>query len=194
MKRRILIAEDEELMRAILRRLFEGEGFEVSAADSAENAIKALAEQSFDVVITDIKMAGMTGIDLLDRIKTLDEYAMVIIITAFSSVETAVAALRKGAYDYVTKPFVNEELLQTVNNALTQRQLFLENRSLRRELDRHFNVSEFVGESEDKRRQITFASQPGSFVRPLHRLVSLRCYLPTNPYNSSIVTNPPSVN
>lgn len=148
MKRRILIAEDEELMRAILRRLFEGEGFEVSAADSAENAIKALAEQSFDVVITDIKMAGMTGIDLLDRIKTLDEYAMVIIITAFSSVETAVAALRKGAYDYVTKPFVNEELLQTVNNALTQRQLFLENRSLRRELDRHFNVSEFVGESD----------------------------------------------
>jgi DNA-binding NtrC family response regulator len=146
---RLLVVEDEELMRSILRRLLEGEGYEVVTADSAENALQLAAEHVFDVILSDIKMAGIDGIELLDRLKTDDERAMVIIMTAYSSVDTAVAALRKGAYDYITKPFVNEDLLQTVRNAVAQRELFLENRALRRELNRHYNFSEIIGTSDE---------------------------------------------
>lgn len=145
---RLLVVEDEELMRSILRRLLEGEGYEVYTADSAENALQLFSEHTFDVVLSDIKMAGIDGIELLDRIKAIDEQAMVIIMTAYSSVDTAIAALRKGAYDYVTKPFVNEDLLQTIHNASMQRDLFLQNRALRRELNRHFSFSEIIGTSK----------------------------------------------
>ncbi len=145
---RLLVVEDEELMRSILRRLLEGEGYAVVTADSAENALHLAAEHVFDVILSDIKMAGIDGIELLDRLKNDDERAMVIIMTAYSSVDTAIAALRKGAYDYITKPFVNEDLLQTVRNAVAQRELFLENRALRRELNRHYNFSEIIGTSE----------------------------------------------
>jgi DNA-binding NtrC family response regulator len=93
-------------------------------------------------------MAATDGLMLLDRLKDMDAEALVIVITAYSSVDSAVAALRKGAYDYITKPFVNEDLLQTVKNGLRQRELFRENRQLRRELDRHYSFSEIIGTSE----------------------------------------------
>jgi len=90
----------------------------------------------------------MDGLELLDQIKTIDEDAIVIIMTAYSSVDSAIAALRKGAYDYVTKPFVNEDLLQTVKNAVRTKELFRENRNLRRELGKKYSFSEIVGTSE----------------------------------------------
>ncbi len=145
--KKVLVVEDEELMRSILRRLLEGEGYEVATADSAESALRLFAENAFAVTVTDIKMSGMDGIDLLDRIKSLDGESLIIMITAFSSVDTAVAALRKGAYDYITKPFVNEDLLQSVKNAIAQNELFRENRALRRELNRHYNFSDVIGET-----------------------------------------------
>jgi DNA-binding NtrC family response regulator len=144
----VLVVEDEEIMRAILRRLLDDAGFDVSTADSAEAALEVFASRTIDVILTDIKMAGQSGLDLLDRVKDLDEEAAVVVMTAFSSVDTAVAALRKGAYDYVTKPFVNEDLVQTVRNAAAQRRLFRENRMLRRELHKHYNFSDMVGRSK----------------------------------------------
>jgi two-component system response regulator PilR (NtrC family) len=144
----ILVVEDEELMRSILRRLLEGSGYEVVTADSAEAALAAFGENEISATITDIKMSGMDGLQLLDRIKGIDEDALVVIMTAYSSVDSAVAALRKGAYDYVTKPFVNEDLLQTVKNAIQQRDLFHENRALRRELSKQYSFSEIIGNSE----------------------------------------------
>ncbi|MEO6333623.1 MAG: sigma-54 dependent transcriptional regulator [Pyrinomonadaceae bacterium] len=144
----ILVVEDEELMRSILRRLLEGTGYEVVTADSAESALAAFGENDISATVTDIKMSGMDGIQLLDRIKAIDSDALVVIMTAYSSVDSAVAALRKGAYDYVTKPFVNDDLLQTVKNAIQQRQLFRENRALRRELDRQYSFSEIIGSSD----------------------------------------------
>jgi two-component system NtrC family response regulator len=93
-------------------------------------------------------MAGMDGIELLDRLKAIDEEAIVIIMTAYSSVDSAIAALRKGAYDYITKPFVNEDLLQTVKNAVQTKKLFGENRALRRELNKHYGFAEIIGKSE----------------------------------------------
>ena len=148
MKPNVLVVEDEELMRVILRQLLEAEGFRVLTADSAENALTLFAGEEIAVTLTDIKMAGMDGLALLDQIKTVDEEAIVIIMTAYSSVDSAIAALRKGAYDYVTKPFVNEDLLQTVRNAVRTKELFRENRNLRRELGRKYSFSEIIGTSE----------------------------------------------
>lgn len=147
-KQTVLVVEDEELMRSILRELLESEGYSVLTADSAENALDIFGESETDVTLTDIKMSGMDGLELLDKLKAVDENALVIIMTAYSSVDSAVAALRKGAYDYVTKPFVNEDLLQTVKNALRTRELFAENRYLKRELDRRYSFSGIVGKSE----------------------------------------------
>ncbi len=148
MKTNVLVVEDEELMRSILRQLLEAEGYQVFTADSAENALEIFAREDIAVTLTDIKMAGMDGLELLDQIKTVDEEAIVIIMTAYSSVDSAIAALRKGAYDYVTKPFVNEDLLQTVRRAVQTKKLFRENRVLRRELNKHYSFSEIIGKSE----------------------------------------------
>ncbi len=147
-KQNILVAEDEELMRSILRQLLENAGYEVFTADSAEAALEIFPTRDFAVTLTDIKMTGMDGLELLDRLKAIDPEAIVIVMTAYSSVDSAVAALRKGVYDYVTKPFVNEDLLQTIKNAITTRELFAENRALRRELGRHYNFAEIIGTSE----------------------------------------------
>jgi DNA-binding NtrC family response regulator len=143
----ILIAEDEDLMRAILTRLLEEAGYRVAAAANAEEALERFASEDVAATLTDIRMAGMDGLAFLDRIKDIDPEALVIVMTAYSSVDSAVAALRKGAYDYITKPFVNEDLLQSVKNAIRQRELFRENRALRRELDRRYSFSEIIGTS-----------------------------------------------
>jgi DNA-binding NtrC family response regulator len=143
----ILVAEDEDLMRAIVTRLLEETGYRVAATANAEAALEKFAAEDVAVTLTDIRMAGMDGLALLDRIKDIDEEAIVIVMTAYSSVDSAVAALRKGAYDYITKPFVNEDLLQSVKNAIRQRELFRENRQLRRELDRRYSFSEIIGTS-----------------------------------------------
>ncbi|MDT5293132.1 MAG: hypothetical protein QOJ76_12 [Acidobacteriota bacterium] len=144
----ILVAEDEDLMRAIISRLLEESGYKVAAVASAEEALEAFAAEDVAVALTDIRMAGMDGLTLLDRVKDIDPEALVVVMTAYSSVDSAVAALRKGAYDYITKPFVNEDLLQSIKNALRQRELFRENRALRRELDRRYSFSEIIGTSE----------------------------------------------
>jgi DNA-binding NtrC family response regulator len=143
----VLVVEDEELMRSILRKLLEEENYRVLTADSAETALEIFTTEEIDITLTDIRMTGMDGLELLDQIKAIDSEALVIIMTAYSSVDSAIAALRKGAYDYVTKPFVNEDLLQTVRNALRQRELFRENRNLRRELNSRYSFAEIIGTS-----------------------------------------------
>ena len=151
----VLVVEDEEIMRNILRKLLIQRGADVFTADSAEAALSVFSSNVVDVTLTDIKMAGRDGIELLDTIKSLDPEAVVIIMTAFSSVDTAIAALRKGAYDYITKPFVNDDLLKTIENAATQRKLFNENRLLRREVRHRYNFDEMIGESPRMRELFT---------------------------------------
>ncbi|NOT62433.1 MAG: sigma-54-dependent Fis family transcriptional regulator [Acidobacteria bacterium] len=144
----ILIAEDEDLMRTILCDLLTDAGYRVIAAASGEQALESFAAELPALTISDIALGKLDGIELLDRIKQIDEQALVIMITAFSSVETAIAALRKGAYDYITKPFINEDLLQAVRNALRQAELFRENRSLRRELKGRYDFENIIGRSD----------------------------------------------
>lgn len=144
----ILLVEDEDLMRGILSRMLTDAGFRVIEASSGEQGLELFAAESPNLTVTDIALGRMDGIELLDRIKQLDSEALVIMITAYSSVETAVAALRRGAYDYITKPFINEDILQTVRNALRQGDLFRENRTLRRELKQRYDFDEIIGRSE----------------------------------------------
>lgn len=144
----ILIVEDEDIMRAILAQLMRDAGFRVVEAATAEAGLEIFAAESPALTISDIELGAMNGIDLLDRIKQMDEEAMVIMITAYSSVETAIAALRKGAYDYITKPFINEDILQAARNALRQRDLFRENRYLRRELKQKYRFDNIIGRSD----------------------------------------------
>ncbi len=160
-KHRVLIVEDEDLMRSILRRLMTDAGYDVFTADSSESALTIIRQNDIAITITDIKMAGMSGLDLLDRINTFDQRSIVVIMTAYSSVDSAVAALRRGAYDYIIKPFVNEDLLQTVHNAIRQRDLFRENRALRRELYQRSAAIEIIGDDPELKRLLGLVKKVG---------------------------------
>ncbi len=154
-RQNVLVVEDEELMRTILRQLLEDSGYCVFTADSSEAGLAIYTQNEISVTLTDIKLAGADGLSLLDQIKAIADDALVIVMTAYSSVDTAIAALRKGAYDYITKPFVNDDLLKTVKNAINQQALFCENRALRRELTRTFNSGEMIGNSPKLRSVFT---------------------------------------
>jgi diguanylate cyclase (GGDEF)-like protein len=112
-KVRILVADDEEAIRGTLSALLGEEGYEVTAISSAEEAIARLGDDTFSLVLTDIRMGGMTGIELLQEVKRLHPATEVIIMTSYASLETAVLALRSGAYDYLLKPFEDLELVTT---------------------------------------------------------------------------------
>ena len=144
----ILIVEDEDLMRGIIAGLITDAGYRAIAAADAEAAISLFTAEAPDLTISDINIGQVDGLSLLDRIKQIDPDALVVMITAYSSVETAVAALRKGAFDYITKPFINEDMLQTVRNALRQRELFRENHFLKRELKGRYNFDNIIGSSD----------------------------------------------
>ena len=135
-------------MRGIIAGLITDAGYRAIAAADAEAAISLFTAEAPDLTISDINIGQVDGLSLLDRIKQIDPDALVVMITAYSSVETAVAALRKGAFDYITKPFINEDMLQTVRNALRQRELFRENHFLKRELKGRYNFDNIIGSSD----------------------------------------------
>lgn len=135
MNKRLLIVEDEETLCQSLKRVLEREGHTVDTLSNAESAHESFKEGFYDVIITDIILPGMTGIELLKRIKEKLPEQIVVIMTAYASLETAVEALRYGAYDYVVKPVMHEEIKQIVKNALMQMALQAENAQLRKEIE-----------------------------------------------------------
>ncbi|HLH78298.1 MAG TPA: sigma-54 dependent transcriptional regulator [Candidatus Binataceae bacterium] len=146
---RILLVEDEELMRAIIANLLRAEGYQVSEAHAAEVALSIFESEKVDVAILDLNLGhGGNGLSVLGQMRELDPEVMGIILTAYASVESAVDALRKGAYDYLTKPFANDHLLAVVRNALAQKSLFHENRFLRRELRDKYSFRSIIGKSD----------------------------------------------
>lgn len=127
----ILVVDDEESLREILSEVLGEEGHTVSVAASAEQALMLLSDQRFDIVITDIRMPGMNGIDLLRKIKGKRAETQVIVITSHASIDSALAALRAGAYDYLIKPFEDLELIPAViNRALEKMRLLREHQTL----------------------------------------------------------------
>jgi two-component system, NtrC family, response regulator PilR len=121
MKNQLLIVDDEASMRRMLEILFSQEGYDVQTAESAEAAIESLNARPFDLVISDIRMPGLSGIDLLRRLKADDSPSEVVLMTAYASTESAIEAIKLGAFDYVTKPFQVEELANIVRHASRRR-------------------------------------------------------------------------
>ena len=130
----ILVIDDEEIMREILDALLTREGYHVRLAASGAEGIELAKSVPFDAAIVDVMMPGMDGLAALEELKKLDEELPVLMITAFASVETAISAMKRGAFDYVTKPFKNDEVLVVVRNAVERRQLKAENTALRQTL------------------------------------------------------------
>lgn len=148
MNQRILIVEDEAPMCELLMSFFSQKGYKVSSAQNGEEAVAKLEEQDYALVITDIKLPGMSGLELLARIRVDWSDLAVIIMTAFSSISSAVEAMKLGAEDYIGKPFQLDELAITVEKGLERRSLRREVRELRAEVSARYNFSNIVGRSK----------------------------------------------
>jgi len=150
---RILIVDDEEVLRDVLETVLRREGFDVVLAASGEEALSVLdGQDEIDLVILDIMLPGISGIDTLRSIRVSSPELPVIIITAFSSIDGAIEAMKHGAFHYIPKPFKNEEVVLTVNKALEQRRLSNENERLKEELAEKYAYSNIIGKSEVMRR------------------------------------------
>ncbi len=143
----ILVVDDESNYLTVMETLLGEAGYEVLTAPSAIEALKISAAADLDLVLTDMKMPKMTGIELLDKLQQLQPDLPVIIMTAFGTVEKAVSAMKKGAFDYILKPFKNDEILVTIAKALKHRHLILTNRLLNQELEKKYGFPNIVGES-----------------------------------------------
>jgi DNA-binding NtrC family response regulator len=144
----ILVIDDEEIMREILDTLLTREGYQVRCASTAMEGLELIRSMPFDAAIVDVMMPGMDGVTALDEIRKMDDDLPVLMITAFASVENAIAAMKRGAYDYISKPFKNDEVLAVLRNALAQRRLVAENRALRQNLQAHSNrFGDIIGKS-----------------------------------------------
>jgi two-component system, NtrC family, response regulator PilR len=146
-KANILVVDDEASILELLEIMLKREGYSVALADSAEAAIKQVGKSKFDVVITDIAMPGMSGIELLAKVKQASHDTAVIVITAHGSTESAVEAMKLGANDYLTKPFQIDEMKLAIENALKSRALERENRQLRSALGKAYSFDNIIGNS-----------------------------------------------
>ena len=144
----ILIVDDEESVRDSLYSWFTEDGYRVEVAEHAKKALSLLETGYFDIILTDLKMPGMDGLELLQRIKSLNKDSIIIVMTAFASVDTAVKALKEGAFDYVTKPFDPDDLSHLIRNATRQVSLAHENETLKKRVDSLENVEDLIGKSE----------------------------------------------
>ena len=134
----ILVVDDEEIMREILETLLTREGYQVRLVSSGEEGLELARTHTFDAAIVDVMMPGLDGIATLQELRKLDDDLPVLMITAFASVETAISAMKLGAFDYITKPFKNDEVLVVVRNAVERRQLVAENTALKQTLQAQY--------------------------------------------------------
>jgi len=149
---RLLIVDDELSVRDSLNKWFHEEGYEVGTAESASEALSRMAEQRWDAALLDIKMPGTDGIELQRRLHEVDPQLIVIMMTGYASVETAVAALKNGAYDYVTKPLDPDEIAHLVKNALSHRHAEQENIALKETVAEVMRPPDMVGKSTAMQR------------------------------------------
>src|SRR5437762_7562146 len=150
---KVLIVDDEEVLRDVLETVLHREGFDIVLAASGEEALNVLdGDADIDLIILDVMLPGISGIDTLRAISISNPQLLVIVITAFSSIDGAIEAMKHGAFHYIPKPFKNEEVVLTVNKALEQRRLSRENERLRSELSEKYAYSNIIGKSETMRK------------------------------------------
>ncbi len=147
MKSRILVVDDEESIREFLEIMLKKEGYEVTTAEDGARAKDILTKKSFDMIVSDLQMPNMTGIELLKHVKESYPDTVFMLITAFGTTETAVDAMKMGAYDYVTKPFKIDEVRMNIANALRSQNLEVEVRTLKKELVKEYSFQNMVGNS-----------------------------------------------
>src|SRR5690606_34268558 len=146
MKPRILVVDDELFIRQVVADFLSMEGYEVRVAADGVLAQQELAKAAFDIVVTDLKMPNMSGLQLLNHITQAYPTTLTVIMTGFGTVESAINAMKQGAYDYVLKPFKTDEIIQVVRRALQQKQLKAENLRLREAISL-YKVSEAISAS-----------------------------------------------
>jgi DNA-binding NtrC family response regulator len=144
---RVLVVDDEQIIRESLSFILQKEGYEVEEAPNGQVAYKKISENPPDIVITDIEMPGMKGLDLLEKVKQVSPQTFVIIITAYGSIESAIQALRKGAYDYILKPLDFDELVLRLRRLSEFKRLVLENQMLHQEINREYDFHNIIGQS-----------------------------------------------
>lgn len=146
-KARIMVIDDEESMCKFMQIMLKKEGYEVTTTQSSNQALDILKQRNHDLVIADLMMPELNGLELLAKVKNLDPEANFIVMTAYASVDTAIEALKKGAYDYLTKPFKVDEIRILIKKALEQKQMKRENISLKKQLKKEFSFDNFIGSS-----------------------------------------------
>lgn len=155
----ILVVDDEESMRDLLVIILEKDGHQVATARNGEVAVKMIEECDYDVVLTDINMPRSNGIDVLDAVNRIHAGTPVIMMTAFASAETAVETMKKGAYDYIAKPFKNEDLKLIIKNAAEKKQLAAENTYLKTALKDKYEFANIIGKSEGMQKVFDYISK-----------------------------------
>jgi two-component system response regulator HydG len=155
----ILVVDDDYAHRLILKKLLSGWGYAVSEADDGAVAIEAVRQKSFDLILMDIRMLRVSGIEALEQIRIINPAVPVIIMTAYASVETAVSALKKGAYDYLTKPLDFDELKIAIERATEHNRLKLENENLKIRLEQQFDRQHMIGRSLPMSRLLETVAQ-----------------------------------
>lgn len=154
-KNRILVVDDEHLIRWSLEQNLKKQGYEVTTAGSGEDALRILQEETPDLMLLDVQLPGMNGMEVLEKVKELEEDVIVIMVTALGVLETAVKAMRLGAYDYINKPFNLDELAIVIKKALETRELKREVAHLRAVQPKRFSIDSIVGESPDLQHVLT---------------------------------------
>lgn len=142
---RVLIIEDEKLIRWSLRQKFEAHGYQVNDVETGQGGLDALDADIYDLIMLDYKLPDMTGLDVLEKLRQTDRDVVVIMMTAYSSIESAVDAIKLGAYDYMAKPFDMDQLLRTADKALETTKLRREVRELRRHIQHEFGIDRIIG-------------------------------------------------
>jgi two-component system response regulator HydG len=155
----LLVADDDPGLRESLQRTLTRAGYRVVLASDGRGALEQLQGGGVDLVLTDLKMPGLTGIELLRAIKAIPIDVDVILLTAFGTVEEAVSAMKDGAYDFITKPFRGEQLLKIVTKALERRALIEQNKELRQQIENLRGKPQYIGESPAFRRMMTVVDQ-----------------------------------
>lgn len=147
MAERLLIVEDEATLRDSLKRVFIRDGYETDSSGTAEEALEILEEGAYDLILTDILLPGMNGIEFLKEVKKRIPDELIIVMTAYASIESAIGALRAGADDYIIKPVIHEEIKRIIRNALRTRSLSIENLLLKKQIDQRYDFTHIIGQS-----------------------------------------------
>ncbi len=145
--RKILVADDEEIMRDVLGALLASENYRVDLAQNGTQALDMIRDKEYSVVLLDLMMPDLDGLQVLEELKKLESSPVAVVLTAFGSIEKAVKATKLGAFDFITKPFKNDEILLAVKNAMEQHELREENLRLKRSLRERYHYRNIIGKS-----------------------------------------------